>query len=336
MDPYNSNMQESNQGIHDVFDLYLQDWWLEAVSTSGSQIGLVKIEEAGKVVAAMPWCRKRNRVGLNRIYMPPFTQHVGPWFKPFENEFKQSTASSKLIRWTDMLLDGLPNYDMISINSLTQDNLWLPYYWRGYSQSTKYTYRLSLKDPEKVLWLGLDESIRRQIRKARKKGLTVEVSECWKGLYEMCELTFARQNMRFPYSRDQVARLCKACLDKGSGRIYKIRNKEKQIVSACLVASDKRITYYLLGGSDPQYRDLGSSSLCLWEAIREACGRSEIFDFEGSMSKSIAKFFSSFGASACPYNNLFHIRSKRVKLMKRARDFQSGLLVLTGIAQEHQ
>ena len=65
--------------------------------------------------------------------------------------------------------------------------------------------------------------------------------------------------------------------------------------------------YYLWGGSDPQFRNSGTNSYCLWEAIKFSASVTKAFDFEGSMIKPFEKFFRAFGGKLTPY---FHVYKK--------------------------
>jgi hypothetical protein len=67
------------------------------------------------------------------------------------------------------------------------------------------------------------------------------------------------------------------------------------------LVGDRRTTYYLMGGGDPQLRTSGAGSLLMWEAIRRARAVSQVFDFEGSMLRPVERFFRAFGGRQTPY-----------------------------------
>ena len=52
----------------------------------------------------------------------------------------------------------------------------LAFHWAGYGLGVQYTYRLEGLGSEEALWAGMRDSVRREIRKARKR---VEVVEGW-------------------------------------------------------------------------------------------------------------------------------------------------------------
>lgn len=55
-----------------------------------------------------------------------------------------------------------------------------------------------------------------------------------------------------------------------------------------------------MGGGDPDLRNSGATSLCMWHAMQFAATVTKRFDFEGSLIESIERFFRSFGAEQRP------------------------------------
>jgi hypothetical protein len=74
-----------------------------------------------------------------------------------------------------------------------------------------------------------------------------------------------------------------------------------QVHAVAYVVWDRHAAFYLLGGGDPELRTSGAASLLMWEAIMQARGVTDVFDFEGSMLKPIERFFRAFGAQQTPY-----------------------------------
>ena len=76
---------------------------------------------------------------------------------------------------------------------------------------------------------------------------------------------------------------------------------DRQPHAGVYLVSDSRSVYYLLGGSDPELRNSGATSLLMWEAIRWASEQGKQFDFEGSIVEPIERFVRSFGARQTPF-----------------------------------
>ena len=70
-----------------------------------------------------------------------------------------------------------------------------------------------------------------------------------------------------------------------------------------LVWSNKTV-YYLVGGSNPKYRNSEAMTMLIWKAIEFGSSMSSEFDFEGTMVESIERFIRGFGAEQIPYFQL--------------------------------
>src|SRR5690606_13716638 len=72
---------------------------------------------------------------------------------------------------------------------------------------------------------------------------------------------------------------------------------------------DSESAYYIMGGGDPELRNSGATSYCMWEAIRFSATVSRRFDFEGSMIEPVERFFRAFGAELTPYFQISRSKS---------------------------
>jgi lipid II:glycine glycyltransferase (peptidoglycan interpeptide bridge formation enzyme) len=202
------------------------------------------------------------------------------------------------------LIDQLPSWDYFEADCHHRIENWLPFYWRGFEQTTRYTYVLNDVSSLESVWKGLQENVRRNIRKARRK-LTVRTDLSVDQLFHMFELTFLRQRRRLPFSRNFFERLDAACAMRNARRMFFAEDSEGRIHAALYVVTDRDYAYYLLGGADPDLRSSGAQSLLLWEAIQFASEMGLKFDFEGSMIEPIERVFRSFGAIQIPYLRVY-------------------------------
>ena len=54
------------------------------------------------------------------------------------------------------------------------------------------------------------------------------------------------------------------------------------------------LVYYLIGGSNPNFRNSEAMSLIMWEGIKLASTFAKEFDFEGTMVESIERFIKKY------------------------------------------
>lgn len=322
VNPYDVLRMTSNQECISVFS---SPWWLDATAGPGNW-SVAEVKEGVQVVASMPWVLKQNRLGLKILSQPALTQTLGPWISEPSKKTKYAT---KLAREKDLmaaLIDQLPKYHVFKQNFAPEITNWLPFYWRGFRQTTRYTYRLDSLDSADLLWKNFQENTRWEIRKAEKKGVFVEATDDIEAFLLVNEKTFLRQGMKPPYSYDYVRKLYSACLANGAGKIFLAKGADGRVHAGNLIVWNQHCAYYLMGGGDPELRNSGATSLSMWHAIQFASTVSRIFDFEGSMIEPVERFFRGFGAVQTPYFSLTHVRSKRAATALGLRSALGALL----------
>lgn len=314
MGVHNSN---AFSDVQDLLPLFSRSWWLDATAGPGGW-DVALVSGASGIIAALPY-KLETRRGFTIIGMPVLTQTLGPWFSP-----EPSKLATRLAREKDLigeLLDALPAYDHYSQcwhHSMTN---WLPAYWRSYSQTTRYSYRLpSLTDLE-LVWKGMQSNIRGDIRKAQDRfEVTVEDDGSLADFLTLNDLTFVRQGKSPPYTREFLERLDAACVAHRARRIFIGRDASGRLHAGVYLVWDSQSAYYLMGGGDPEVRNSGATSLCLWEAIKFAASVTQSFDFEGSMIEPIERFFRAFGAVQTPYFQISRTTSWTLRARSGVRD----------------
>jgi hypothetical protein len=120
-------------------------------------------------------------------------------------------------------------------------------------------------------------------------------------LLDLNDLTYQKQKLTAPYSREYARRIDEVCeKNNASGKFFAV-DKSGQIHAAVYIVYDQKTAYYLFGGGDPSINNQGAHFLALWEAIKFAGKVSLSFDFEGSMHKNIESVFRGFGGVQKPY-----------------------------------
>lgn len=277
--------------------LFSQAWWLDAVAGEEGW-DVVMLEKGGRYIAAFPYTVKQ-RFGLTLIGMPVLTQSLGPWIR-YPEEQKRGKRYALEKDSYQKLIDGLPKAHGFVQNFNPVVSNWLPFYWRGFSQTTKYSYVLSDLGDLDNIWSGFLDNIRTDIRKASKL-VVVDSDADIESFIECHEMVFARQRLRLPYGLDTVRRLDTAAAQRGRRRIFLARDAEGRVHAGVYLIWDESRAYYLMGAGDPELRNSGATSLVMWEAIQFASTVTKSFDFEGSMLEPVERFFRAFGATQSPY-----------------------------------
>ncbi|NOX63308.1 MAG: GNAT family N-acetyltransferase [Chloroflexi bacterium] len=295
--------------------LFAQDWWLDA--TAPAAWDAVTIEENGRVIARLPYAIQRHR-GLTLLTMPLLTPHLGPWLAPLPGKY--ATRLSREHQLLDALIDRLPPFDLFQQSFHPHITNWLPFYWRGFRQTTRYTYIIpDLGDLDRV-WDGFRSNIKRAIHKAKKQ-VAVRSDLGLETFWRLNRLTFQRQGMEPPYNLDYLIRIDEACGQRNQRRMFFAEDARGRIHAALYLVWDHQTAYYLMGGNDPELQNSGAPSLLMWEAIQFAATTSKRFDFEGSMIPGVERFFRGFGARQTPYFRVTKTNSLLFRVGQDVRDW---------------
>lgn len=295
--------------IEESIPIFSRDWWLDIVCGENNWKVLL-IEQKGKAVAAFPLYVPHKYV----VSMPAYTQTMGPWFRPETDDTKYTTALGRRQNLCKIFIDSLKEYPYFHQNFSFQVTDWLPFYWEGYKQTTRYTYILeNIRDSES-LKENMSQHIRRQILKAKdKSGIILQKGIPVKDFLDVFIKTFERQGEK-PKNLKTLELLINICQNRKQGDLWGGYDDKGRLHAAVFMAWQESSAYYIAGGGDPTLRDSGAHSYVMWECIQYAATKSKHFDFEGSMLPGVERFFREFGAIQTPY---FAISKGDLPLIKR-------------------
>ena len=305
-----------------------QRWWLEAVAPG--QWGEALVERQGRVVARLPWVRRR-RLGVTVLTQPPLTRFLGPWHQDSGGKYETRLVVERELMAE--LIAKLPRFDAYRASFAPAVTNWLPFYWGGFDATVRYTYRLDdLSDPDR-LWDGVGKNVRKHVRRASRQ-LEVRTDLGVDEVLKINRKVFARQGLPVSFSDDLAHRLDRACQARGVRTILAAVDGRDRVHAAQFLVRNATTTYLLFGGADPELRASGAHSLVVWEAIRRAGETSQRFDFLGSMIEPIERFNRAFGARQVPYffvsrtrphvRPLLAIRDGAARLARAAADARRG------------
>jgi len=293
LQPYDELVARSPQG-----SVFSSSWWLDAVAGDSWQPNL--LEAGGEVVAAWPTVVRTTRFGKLHVGAP-LTPFLGPLFAPSEGGELRRRAND--IKSIELLLGLLEPCAHVEARCHPAFDYWTPLSWHGFTQTTRYTWRLPELGDLEAVFARLRENIRREVRKARKSGVTV-VPGSLEELEEVRDRTAERAD-RADVAAANLAALRSieaAAAPRGARTILVARGADGSLHAAGYFVHDARYTYYLVGGSHEELRTSGGPSLLMWHAIELAAEQGRGFDFEGSMLRSVERFFRSFGGVPAPYS----------------------------------
>jgi hypothetical protein len=291
--------------------IYIRDWWLDCVCGESGWDVLLYFKNK-EVEAAMPYYMPCKGV----ISMPPYTQTMGIWFNPaFENECYSRNLFRKQAICEDFIM-RLPAHDYFLQNFHYSFTDWLPFYWNGFRQKTRYTYVLPDIGNQDELWAGLAEDICRNIRKAENKHrLTIRRNVPPDLFLAIIIQTYRRQGME-PYHPEILGKLIELSRSRNQGDIWGAYDKENCLHAAVFVVWHDRCAYSIACGYDETFRKSGGQTLVLWAAVNDLSGQVRSFNFSGSMVRGVESFNRRFGARQMPF---FVIEKGKMGLLNRIR-----------------
>lgn len=282
--------------------LFSKGWWMDAVCEDNWDV--ILLENADVIIASLPYYFQEMNHWIE-IKKAILTQTNGIWINYPQNQKyeKRLSFENRVMNYIIDEIEKLPITQYQQYFHFTIEN-WLPFYWRGYSQTTRYTYVIEDTSNLQQIYENFNSNLRKSIRKAEKQ-VTVKEDISIDEFYCFNKMTFKRQGLDIPYSIEIVSRIDEACNKRDARKTFYCVDENNQIHSAIYFVWDDDTVYYLMSGSHPDYRNTQSLSLLMFEGIKLAHQLNKKFNFEGSMKKNIEHHFRQFGAIQKAYHHIF-------------------------------
>jgi len=300
---------EDNKSI----PLFMQAWWMDAVCKSDSwDVFLYK--KNNRIVAVWVY-HFVKKMGFKIILPPKLTQTNGIWIDYSENYSKnerlsyEKEAMTNLIQQFDKL--DFSYYDQSFHYSITN---WLPLFWNGFSQTTRYTYQIQDISNSNKYFNEFKKSKKSHIIKAEKL-IKTDFELTGEEFYNHLEYNLNSVGKKVYYSKEFFLRLHDACKSRNQGCIMSAYDEKNNFHAALFIVWDENIAYNLISTINPQFRSSGASSLLFFEIIKHMSLKTKVFDFEGSMNENIEKSFREFGAIQIPYFRITKYKSLLFKIL---------------------
>ncbi|QJD87201.1 GNAT family N-acetyltransferase [Cohnella herbarum] len=290
--------------------LFDRDWWLDIVCGGTDNWDVIIVEKGNEVVASLPFY-KVKKYGFNLIQMPELTLTLGIWIKyPPNQKYATRLAYERELHLE--IIGQMPDVDYSYQHFNRNITNWSTFYWRGFRQTTRYTYVIEdLQDPAAV-YANFRENIRSGIEKSQQMLKVIE-SDDVDQFYEMHSGNFDPKTFPIPYSRETLKRLDKELSKRNLRKILLAVDASGKIHSGVYLVWDSGCAYNLLGGADFTFRNSGPHAMLIWHAIQLMSKENLPFDFYGGMHETVESFFRSFGAKQKPY---FQISKTHGKIFK--------------------
>jgi hypothetical protein len=284
--------------------VFAASWWLDAVAPDAWRAHLVV--EHGQAAAAWPTVVRPTRWGdVHRG--APLTPYLGPIMLTAAQPVQRRADEIRLL---ELLLEAIGPAAAIDARCNPGFDYWAPLRWHGFTQTTGYTWRLDDIGDTEALFSRLRENVRREVRKSRKRGVEVRPGTIDE-LLAVHARTVAQQGIpEAARSRATLRRIDAAAAAHDARTILIARDAQGHDHAGAFFVHDRRHTYYLVGGSDAALRTSGAMSAVLWAGIEHAAAHGTGFDFEGSMLRSVERYFRAFAGAPHPCSRVRRLSSR--------------------------
>ena len=176
--------------------VFVRPWYLDATCQSEDELWeVLLLEENGKIIASWPYLLKQ-KYGLRFSVVPKLTKFMGPYIIASKRSAKQAHKICK------ELITQFPKVGFFQQNFHYNFTDWLPFYWEGFEQSTRYSYVLEdLQNLDEVYNNFSSDYRNNKIRKAQQN-IKVVSDKSTEAFFEVAMMSFKRQNIPLPFSLD--------------------------------------------------------------------------------------------------------------------------------------
>lgn len=305
-----------------TIQVYIKDWWLDAVCGEDNWDVLLSYNKDSTIRGSFTLYSKK-RHGIKYITTPRFCQNTGLWLNyPEIIGYEKKLSFEKEV--CNDLIDQLEEYAKKYYIAFAQFALaprytnWLPFYWRGFKQTTKYTYRIEglQQMTEDEITSSFNNSKRKEINRANRRNISVTNSVSINEFYEHHKSSLTDRGKNIGYDFELLNRMYSSAIQNNGGHILSIVNDEGLILCTRFFIYDAMCAYSLISSTEQDYKNEGASTRLFQECIFYTKNNNllDCYDFEGSMIESVENSFRKFGTKQVPYHSLNKIFTKNILL----------------------
>lgn len=143
------------------------------------------------------------------------------WFAASSSDTKYTTELGRRQELCKQFTEELKRYPHFLQNFNYDITDWLPFYWAGYNQTTRYTYLLKNIRDHQAVWENMSANIRRNITKAQNKyHISVKKGIPLDEFLTVQSQTFDRQHLRIKEDTNVLKDLIITCRQRGQGDLW--------------------------------------------------------------------------------------------------------------------
>ena len=297
--------------------IFSKSWYLDIL---GVDYSILSVKEKDKIIAGIVLAKNE----INTYANPMLDKYLGVLLqKALGNRHKRESKEYKAMELIAKECKKIKSFDYYFHPNF--DN-WIPFYWNGFAQTTRYTYRISYKDyTMDEIYQNFDrQNVKNNINRAKKSGVEIVDDVPFDDIWNLVNQTFLRQGSKAPFNKDKLEAYVKAAKEKGIFKSYAAYNCGKCVAVTCAIYEPKS-AYFVLNGIDIENMPRGINTYLIYKLIEYFSNKCDYFDFEGSMLPGVEPFYRKMATHRVPYmqiwnDNFFnYAKLKAKKLYKKIR-----------------
>ncbi len=280
--------------------MQLQPWWLDAVCTGGSWDVTLAFDKSGHITGVMPFYQRRRWGLLNSMEPPPLCTYGGPWLD-YPLQLSAAERCGFEHHQYESLMTQLPPFHLFRQPFFPEMRNWLAFYWKGFQQTTRYTYRLDTASLTLDAYRQrLSSNMRNKLSGAARQ-FSISESTDIEHFYSLYQASLARKGYR-PFPFQIILQLYKALSQRGQVALLAATpNRGGLPVAISFIAHDHRHAHLLMTGQLTNTDRSHVNYLLLYALVQRGIAAQWLIDFEGSMDRGLGHSFAAMGTTLTPY-----------------------------------
>ena len=251
--------------------------------------------------AVMPLTYNK-KYGIYYLYQPPFAAALGVFGKNISADLlhKFLSAIPAKFKYWDIYLNYGNHFNVA-----------------GFKLYERMNYVLPLNNTYENLYNNFKASTQRNIKKFEQLKGAIRKNIPVKDVIALSQQQATAFSALVADDFNRMANLYNLLHQQNKAITYGAYSNGQLVASAAFFIDQKR-AYYILVGNHPDGKTIGASHALMNAFIKDHANQNLILDFEGSDIRSVAFFYSSFGATAEKYSGIkLNKLPKLVRLFKK-------------------
>lgn len=260
---------------------YAYTWYLDNIAEFWEGIVLNDYD----AVFPLVWNKK---FGVYYLYQPLFAQQLGIFsLDPLSKNQIQSFYSHipEKFKFIEININGFNEYEE-----------------QGYQYFQRDNYLLDLSQTYEQIEKGYSGNVKRNLKRASRNNLKLVMNIKPEKFVDFFEEHTAPMIKEYkPQHHHALLRLIYHSIQYNVGFVNAVSTQDDQMLAMGFFLHHPKFVINLLPSSSKEGKNAGAMSYLYDYLIRVNCEKPRVFDFEGSMIESIARFYKGFGATPVKY-----------------------------------